>query len=119
MSRVRVFAYKVLPQSDWIAACAEGRFVGSPADLLDGYIHLSTRETLPETLRKYFAGQTDLCLIEFDTAELGNSLRWEPARGGVLFPHVYGPLHTTLARREWPLPWSAAGFVLPDVLVSR
>lgn len=114
---MRVFAYKVLPQSDWNAACAEGRFAGSPVDVLDGYIHLSTRETLPETLRKYFAGQTDLCLIEFETAELGDALRWEPARGGQLFPHLYTPLRTDLARRTWRLQWDGdAGFALPEAL---
>jgi len=115
---VTVYAYKVLPRSDWKTACVDGCFRGSAVDLHDGYIHLSTRETLPETLRKYFAGQTDLCLIEFDTAELGDSLRWEPARGGTLFPHVYGPLHTTLARRAWTLQWNAElGFVLPNELL--
>lgn len=112
-----VYAYKVLPRSDWKTACVDGCFRGSAVDLHDGYIHLSTRETLPETLRKYFAGQTDLCLIEFDTAELGDSLRWEPARGGQLFPHLYTPLRTDLARRIWQLQWDGdAGFALPEAL---
>ena len=37
-----------------------------------------------------FAGQTDLLLVEVDAGQL--DIRWEPSRGGALFPHLYGDL---------------------------
>lgn len=93
MSRV----YKLLPRADWEIACAEGLFMGSPVDRADGFIHFSTAAQAPETGRRYFAGMADLVVVGFWAHTLGPMLRWEPSRGGDLFPHLYAPLPTDLA----------------------
>lgn len=85
--------YKVISASDWEALRGAGRFSGAPVDHRDGYIHLSTRAQLRETLARHFAGQTDLRLLPVRVAALPpGALRWEPSRGGALFPHLYAPL---------------------------
>ena len=84
--------YKILPKAEWDAARAAGAFAGSAVDLADGFIHFSTEAQLPETLRKHYFGQTGLFLIAVDADALGDLLRWEPSRGGDLFPHLYGEL---------------------------
>ena len=84
--------YKVLKRSDWSDAIKAGVFSGCGIDLTDGFIHLSNQSQVVETVRLYFAGQTDLLLVSFDEARLGDSVRWEPSRDGVLFPHVYGQI---------------------------
>jgi uncharacterized protein (DUF952 family) len=91
--------YKVCPASDWREAIVTGTYPGSAVDLRDGFIHFSTGAQLAETLRRHFAGQSDLVLVEIDPEDLGDALRWEPSRGGDLFPHLYGPLLVSLARR--------------------
>jgi len=96
--------YKVCPAHEWREAVAAGTYRGSAVDLRDGFIHFSTGAQLDETLRRHFAGQRDLVLVELDPADLGEALRWEPSRGGDLFPHLYGPLDVSLARRVSPLP---------------
>ena len=73
-------------------ARARGRFEGSADDARDGFIHLSAGHQVPGTLERYFAGQRDLVLLAVDPDRLGEGLRWEPSRGGELFPHLYGPL---------------------------
>lgn len=95
--------YKILPQADWAAASAQGRFDGSADDIRDGFIHLSTEDQWRETASKWFAGQADLVLVAFDAEALGPELKWEPARGGALFPHLYGPLPTAAAVEQRPL----------------
>lgn len=67
-------------------------FRGAPVDLADGYIHFSTAAQVRETATKHFAGQGDLLLISVDADKLGEGLKWEPSRGGALFPHLYAPL---------------------------
>ena len=67
-----------------------GVFTGMPIDQKDGYLHFSTAAQLPETLRLYFAGQRDVVLLAIRSSDMGAALRWEPSRGGQLFPHVYG-----------------------------
>jgi uncharacterized protein (DUF952 family) len=85
-------AYKVLTGAEMAAFQLDGVFLGSPADLADGFIHLSTEEQLDGTLRKHFLGQNDLVIVTVNLADLDAQLRWEPSRGGTLFPHIYGAL---------------------------
>ncbi len=84
--------YKILPASLWRDAEEAGFFVGTEADLADGFLHFSTKEQIRETAQKYFAGQDGLLLIAADKNRLGGALRFEFSRGGALFPHLYGTL---------------------------
>jgi uncharacterized protein (DUF952 family) len=84
--------YKICPAAALQEARRRGRFSGSADDARDGFIHLSAGSQVAGTLAKYFAGQTDLVLLAVDVDRLGDRLRWEPSRGGELFPHLYGAL---------------------------
>jgi uncharacterized protein (DUF952 family) len=84
--------YKILRRDEWQAAQQRGSFEGSAVDHRDGYIHFSTAEQARETAEKHFQGQADLVVLEVDVAPLGAALKWEPSRGGALFPHLYGVL---------------------------
>lgn len=101
--------YKVCAASEWRDASAAGVFRGSTVDRRDGFIHFSTSTQLAETLRRHFADQHDLVLVAVDPGALGDELRWEPSRGGDLFPHLYGELPVSLARRVSPLDVEADG----------
>ena len=108
--------YKICPKSLWQKAESEGRFDGAPVDIEDGYIHFSTAAQVRETAAKHFSGQPDLVLVAVDAGKLGEDLRWEPSRGGDLFPHLYAPL--SLADVLWvqPLPQAADGcHLFPDL----
>jgi uncharacterized protein (DUF952 family) len=84
--------YKILSRREWAEALAAGVFEGSQVDLKDGFIHFSTAEQAQETARRHFAGQGDLMLLVVDAEALVERLKWEPSRGGALFPHLYGSL---------------------------
>jgi uncharacterized protein (DUF952 family) len=85
-------AFKIFTADQWSRFQVEGVFNGAPIDLADGYIHLSTADQVEGTLQKHFAGQQGLVIAEIDLDQLGPAVRWEPARGGALFPHVYGAI---------------------------
>ena len=85
-------AFKIVDAHDWAAAETTGAYDGSAVDLADGYIHLSTGEQLAETVRKHYANRQNLLLLTVDLTALGETVIWEPSRGGALFPHIYGPL---------------------------
>lgn len=87
-----LFAFKVLTREQWNRFRDAGEFTGAPVDLADGYIHLSARGQVAETVARHFAGQDDLILAMVDLAALGAAVKWEPSRGGDLFPHLYGNL---------------------------
>ncbi len=88
--------YKILSGAEWAAARAAGRFEGSAVDATDGFIHFSTAAQAAETARRHFAGQAGLVVLAVDAARLGDAMKWEPSRGGDLFPHLYGALDCAL-----------------------
>lgn len=108
--------YKILRADEWAALQVNGETPGVPVDIADGYVHFSTAGQARETAAKHFAGVEGLMLLAYDEATITGELRWEPSRGGALFPHLYAPLR--LADMVWakPLPLTGAGHVFPDDL---
>lgn len=105
-------------RDEWEQALISGAYPGSSQDLADGFIHFSTARQLPESAAKHRRGQPDLLLLTVDPAKLGEALKWEPSRGGALFPHLYGPLPTSAALRVDPLPLDADGVPQPPPHVA-
>jgi len=101
--------FKILPRSLWQEAVDAGVFRGAPVDLADGFIHFSTAAQVRETAVKHFSGQADLLLAAFEAGQLGDALKWEPSRGGALFPHLYDELAPDLALWVRELPLAADG----------
>ena len=108
--------YKICPESLWRDAEIAGQFTGSPVDSADGFIHFSTPAQVAETLARHFAGKDHLLLVAVDATKLGDELKYEPSRGGDLFPHLYGALRLDAVRWVKPLPLSDDGrHQLPDL----
>lgn len=107
-------AYKVLTTPEWDSWRRDGVFAGSAADRADGFIHLSLAGQLAGTLDRHYAGQAGLVLVAVDLTSLGSVLRWEAARGGALFPHVYGTLALDAVLGTRPVERTeGGGVVLP------
>ncbi len=108
--------YKICPRHCGEKPKRAGVFHGSEVDRRDNFIHFSTAAQVAETAAKHFAGQSDLLLISVDARKLGSALKWEPSRGGALFPHLYGPLTLEAVKRVDPLPLGPdGGHVFPPL----
>ena len=108
--------YKICDSALWREAERAGVFAGAPVDHADGFIHFSTAAQVAETATRHFAGRGDLLLVAVDAAALGSALRYEPSRGGQLFPHLYGTLPLSAVRWVRPLPLGAGGkHVFPEL----
>ncbi len=105
MSRI----YKILDRAVWAAALAAQRFEGSGIDRTDGFIHFSTAAQAAETARRHFAGREDLVVLAVEADDLGPALKWEPSRGGDLFPHLYAHLDAFLVREVTEAPLGPDG----------
>jgi uncharacterized protein (DUF952 family) len=104
-----MIVYKIVATEEWAEAEAAGAFLGAAIDRSDGFIHFSTAKQAPETAAKWFAGQGGLTLAAIDAEALGKDLRWEPSRGGALFPHLYGALPMSAVVWSRPLPLGPDG----------
>ena len=107
-----VTVYKVVSAPAWRVAEGAGAFTGSPVDLADGYIHFSTAAQVRETVARHFCGVNDLLIVSVDGDRIADQLRWEPSRGGALFPHLYGPLPMAGVRWVAVLPLGPDGIHL-------
>ncbi|ABF64282.1 protein of unknown function DUF952 [Ruegeria sp. TM1040] len=109
--------YKIFRDDEWRAFEAAGETDGAPVDLADGYIHFSTAAQATETAAKHFAGAEGLWLLAFEADQMGDALKWEPSRGGALFPHLYRRL--TLSEMLWakPLPLVEGTHRFPQEMV--
>ncbi len=101
--------YKIFRADEWAALRRDGTSAGAPVDVADGYVHLSTPTQAPETAAKHFAGEAGLFLLGIEADRLGDALKWEPSRGGALFPHLYRELQ--LPDLAWALPLPLDGGV--------
>ena len=90
--------YKICERTSWQLAEQTGTYRGSAADARDGFIHFSTAAQLAGTMAKHFSGQRELLLVAVDADALGSGLKWEPSRGGELYPHLYAALPLTAVR---------------------
>lgn len=106
--------YKILLRPEWTIFRDAGETVGAPIDVNDGYIHFSTAAQLAETVAKHFAGESDLVLLALEADKLGPALKWEPSRGGALFPHLYRTLVAADVLWDKSLPLGATGHIFPE-----
>ncbi|MFP1643050.1 DUF952 domain-containing protein [Pontitalea aquivivens] len=106
--------YKIFRRPEWDAFRAAGETAGAPVDLADGYIHFSTGAQVTGTAAKHFATESDLVLVAIEADTLGPALKWEPSRGGALFPHLYRPLRLSEVVWDKSLPLGATGHIFPE-----
>lgn len=93
-----------------------------PASLEEeGFVHLSQAGQLEGTLDVHFEGVDRVLLLELDPEQVAADVRFEPSRGGALFPHLFRPIdlakdvigRTTLARGP------GGRFQLPEAITAR
>jgi uncharacterized protein (DUF952 family) len=106
--------YKIFRRPEWDAFHAAGQTMGAPIDVADGYVHFSTAGQVAETAAKHFAAESDLVLVALNTDALGDALKWEPSRGGALFPHLYRKLLMADVIWDKSLPLGATGHIFPE-----
>ena len=101
--------YHLARADEWDAEGAAGTYAGGAQDRTDGFIHFSTKDQIVESAAKHRAGEEGLLLLAVESEKLGDALRWEPSRGGSLFPHLYGTIPFAAVIRTAPLPFDANG----------
>lgn len=101
--------YHMCRRQDWDAARARGAYAGSSQDRADGFIHFSTAAQVRASAARHRAGEEGLVLLVVEARALGAALRWEPARRGELFPHLYGELPVAAVSAVHDLPLGRDG----------
>ncbi|WP_300378054.1 DUF952 domain-containing protein [Henriciella sp.] len=113
---IETHVYKILGADDHARAVELGH-TDTDLDAVDGYVHLSAKDQVRETLALHYAGHDGVHLYEFIAERLGGHVKWEESRGGQLFPHLYDTLRLSEATRHWVLAQDSDGLPeLPEAL---
>ncbi|MGY2132014.1 DUF952 domain-containing protein [Hymenobacter sp. HD11105] len=97
--------YRIAELADWQTAQQTGFFVS--ADLrAEGFIHASELYQVEATANRYYAGRTDIILLELDESELWVAAvpvkrEYAQARNDY-FPHVFAPIPLAAIVRALP-----------------
>lgn len=84
--------YHMADATAFAEAMTRGFYDGTAEDRADGFIHFSTADQVIESAARHRAGRSGLVLVAVTAEVLASRLKWEAARGGALFPHLYGAL---------------------------
>ena len=106
--------YKILRSGEWAHFQAAGSTEGALIDVADGYIHFSTAKQVTETAAKHFANERGLHLLAVEAGLLAGNLKWEPSRGGQLFPHLYRKLNLADVLWARPIGHDGDAHVMPE-----
>lgn len=83
--------YHLAIPKDWEQALESGEY--APASLQsEGFIHASVKEELIPSARIHFLEYDSLVILVMAEKKVKHLLKWEPAREGKLFPHIYGKI---------------------------
>lgn len=96
----KALIYHMCREDEWIKAQASGIYKGSSQDIDDGFIHFSTAKLIVESAAKHRFGQDNLVLLEVNSEDLGDKLKWEQSRNNIAFPHLYDALEINCVIRH-------------------
>lgn len=83
--------YHITEKSFFESQIESGKYI-SPSFETEKFIHLSTKNQVNDTLKRYYAGQKGLVLLQIDAKKISENLKYEAATNGELFPHLYEPI---------------------------
>lgn len=91
--------YKILPntspyQGTPIPIPSSHEFPRTELDLKDGFVHLSTKAQLHNTLARFYSADAVVQLLKVDYGRMSafKKVQWDLAGNGEYYPHLYGTL---------------------------
>ncbi|MEM9233455.1 MAG: DUF952 domain-containing protein [Pseudomonadota bacterium] len=88
------YIYRLMAPAQWQGLSQCEHIPYSPDDDRDGFFHMSTPEQALDTAARHYSAHPKLYAIGCPEEAPGDLLKWEPSRGGALFPHIYGDVET-------------------------
>tara|TARA_B100000212_G_scaffold335857_1_gene308407 strand:- start:279 stop:593 length:315 start_codon:yes stop_codon:yes gene_type:complete len=84
------FVYRVMLNNEWDEFKKKKKFFGNKLDIQSGFIHLSTKSQIKNTIEKYYKNEGSIIIFKINVKDIAKNLKWEISRNNQLFPHLYG-----------------------------
>ena len=89
-NKKETFVYRVMLNNEWDEFKKKKKFFGNKLDIQSGFIHLSTKSQIKNTIEKYYKNQDSIIIFKINVKDIAKNLKWEISRNNQLFPHLYG-----------------------------
>ena len=76
--------------NEWDEFKKKKKFFGNKLDIQSGFIHLSTKSQIKNTIEKYYKNEDSIIIFKINIKDIAKNLKWEISRNNQLFPHLYG-----------------------------
>ena len=107
------YVFRIVYERDWARAVREGSVSRSPLDIQDGFVHLSSFDTVIDTANLYFDPSLNPLVLKMSVSSLGEELRWEWVESRqAMFPHLYGVISVQCVHSTIELIHTDIGFEL-------
>ena len=84
------FVYRVMLNNEWDEFKKKKKIFGNKLDIQSGFIHLSTKSQIKNTIEKYYKNEDSIIIFKINVKDIAKNLKWEISRNNQLFPHLYG-----------------------------
>ena len=84
------FIYRVMKKKEWDDFKKKKRFYGNAFDIESGFIHLSTKSQIKDTINRYFQDRENIVILQICETKIKENIKWEISTNNQLFPHLYG-----------------------------
>lgn len=85
--------YHIVTPGYWASFDGAAEYVSETLDV-EKFIHCSRKEQLAGVLERFFAGVTNLLIVEIDESKLTSPLLYEAVPDSdETFPHIFGPIN--------------------------
>lgn len=94
--------YHITDKAKWEDALSHNVYK-HPSFKTEGFIHCSTLEQLPNTLKKHFANENEVIVLSIVEKRVHHNLKWDTIENGEIFPHIYGniPIEAVEDQHFW------------------
>jgi uncharacterized protein (DUF952 family) len=86
-----VHIYHIVLPDDW-AAWDTDLYTAKSLET-EGFIHCSFAAQLNGVIERYYAGESEVVVLELETESLMSRVVNEPSTGNEIYPHIYGPIN--------------------------
>jgi uncharacterized protein (DUF952 family) len=83
--------YHIVLPDDWAAFDTE--LYRARSLETEGFIHCSFADQLNTVIQRYYAGESEVVVIEIETDSLMSRVLNEPSTANEIYPHIYGPIN--------------------------
>ena len=108
------FLYRISSSTEWFDFKKKKIMKCNSVDLGSNFIHLSNKEQVIGTIKKYFKNKKNLYLIKLFKVDIDEKIKWEKSSDNMFFPHYYGDIFIEYVNKVFKINFENEKVILDE-----